>query len=310
MDLDRYQSDDLNRDQRQLEALKTNLVNLLRIKYTAIIALLVSAFYNKNPFITLFPFLITVVIFFIEVTYRKKICRNAAYLIVFYGQEFAPEWELRFHEYRKKSLKITRAKEFLKNFSKIKAPKFLKYKILRWLDRSIVRFFFLSLGESSSIQNFYIVELLFTAISFGVLFFNYLTTLSFPISYMIVIYIISAIFCIFIIKVCLFFGKVLYYYKIDYEKEIDVWIGRWSKVKSDEKLKAEKELLSKFKSGYLMTQFAKELAAKNLNSHNSSLELLNSSLQLEIKNIVLTRLLKSDPDYKELSSLIDVWKKL
>ena len=307
MDLDRYKSDDLHRDQRQLEDLKKNLVNLLRIKYTAIVALLGLAFHYTTPIITLFPFFISFVIFFIEISYRKKICRNAAYLIVFYAQEIAPEWESRFHEYRKKSLKITRAKEFLKKFSKIKSQKLRKYKFLRRLDRRILRFFFVSLSETSFVQNFYILELGITLISFGVIFFTYLMTLSFSIFYMILIFIVVITF---IFKVCYFLGKVFYYYKVDYEKEIDIWIDRWSKVKADEKSKAEKELLSKFTSASLMIPFAQELVEKDLNFHNSRLELLNSSLQLEIKNIVLTRLLKSDPDYKEISSLLDVWKKL
>ncbi len=201
MDLDRYKSDDLKRDQRQLEALKKNLVDLLRIKYTAIVTLLGLALHYTNPIIALFPFLISFVIFFIEISYRKRICRNAAYLIVFYGQEIAQEWESRFHEYRKNSIKITRAKEFLKNFPKIK---FLKFRWLSKIDKRIRKSFFFFLGEENFVQNFYILELWFIYTLFGYIFFTKLMTLSFSIFDVMLIFIVSMAF---IFKVCFFYSQ-------------------------------------------------------------------------------------------------------
>ena len=327
MDLDRYKADDLQRDQRQLESLKQNLLNLLRIKYAAVVALLVSAFYNNNPIITLFPLFISFVIFFIEISYRKKICRNAAYLIVFYGKEIAPEWESRFHEHRKKFLQTTRAKEFLKNFSRIKATRFLNFKIFIKFDKLIVRFFFVFLSETSSLQNFYIVELLFIAISSLGISVNYCCTLGFPIDYchtlglhidhqIMLLYMLVIIFNLIILKTCFFFGKVFYNYKIDYEKKIDEWIEKWGKVKADEKLKVSQELLSKFANNSSMQSLVKNIVEQNSNLNDRSLELLNNSLQLSMKTIVLTRLLELNPDYKnikdeeELKALLEIWKKL
>ncbi len=105
-------------------------------------------------------------------------------------------------------------------------------------------------------------------------------------------------------------------YKIDYKKEINVWIERWSKVKADEKLNIQKELLSKFAIDSSMMPSVENLLAQNLTDNDRSLELLNKNLQLSIKTIILTRLLKSNLNYKkinkdkEISILIDVLKKL
>ncbi|MBQ9486193.1 MAG: hypothetical protein IJU91_00105, partial [Selenomonadaceae bacterium] len=105
MDLDDYKKNDLKRVQQISDNLNSNLINLLRIKYATIFSVLVYGLSNNNPFMTLLPLCISISIFIMDNKYRENICRNAAYIIVFYSREIAPEWELRLSEYIKESKK-------------------------------------------------------------------------------------------------------------------------------------------------------------------------------------------------------------
>ena len=196
MDLDLYKLNDLKRVQDEILKKEDRIQSFYQIMYSAIVLILGYSIAHKNPLLSLIPFFIIWSIYNITNDINRKVCRMAAYIIVFYGEAIAPEWEKRLHTYTKEQTK--------ENFSKRKPWAY----ILLPLSCSLI-FGYTRSQYIHDIKN--IVDL------------DYIDQfISWDYSFYIILF----------LSICL----IVYFYKerLNYQEEKDRCIGYWKKVKSQE----------------------------------------------------------------------------